>query len=67
MELGESRQRWPDQRGASNHGARLTRDQVVAIRCQRSQGDTYQCIATMFGVAASTVYRICSRKGLAHV
>jgi hypothetical protein len=44
-----------DQRGSRNHAAKLTDSIVREIRDLRARGDTYQAIASRYGVSRSCV------------
>jgi hypothetical protein len=48
--------------GERNPSAKLTIDQVRAIRAMRQQGETVPLITAQFGVSRSTVYDICERR-----
>jgi len=55
------------QRGETHHNARLTADDVRAIRREREDGHSFGEIARRRGLAIGYVFRIVNRKAWAHV
>lgn len=54
-------------RGERNGNARLTADEVSAIRKRREAGEQLRDLAAEYGVHYTHVHLICSRKRWAHV
>ena len=46
---------------------RLTEDAVRQIRARIAEGETYQSIAALFGVAIGTIYNIAKKRTWAHL
>ena len=57
----------PNQQGAKNPNARLTEDDVHAIRQRKADGATHAELAKEFGVTKTTISFIHNRKLWAHV
>lgn len=53
--------------GERNHNARLTEDDVRAIRSRRAAGETCRSLAADFGVSPPLISYIVSRKSWSHV
>lgn len=53
--------------GKSNPDARLTEDDVRAIRGARADGVRVASLAAAYGVSGTTIYKIVSRKSWSHV
>ena len=58
---------WPTLIGERVSSARLTPEKVLAIRARYPRGESYQVLATAFGVAKSTVEAVVKRQTWAHV
>ncbi len=54
-------------RGEHHHRAKLTDDDVRAIRMLRNAGHTMPSLATQFGVTLGTIKRVVYRKGWVHI
>lgn len=65
--MQDARNRERTNRGARNGAAKLTDDDVRAIRSGRAEGATLAMLARRFGVGKSTVSRVVRRDGWAHV
>lgn len=61
------RQRYPDRKGESAARAKLTTQQVLAIRARCVAGENKSAIARDYGVTNTHVCGIASRKAWAHV
>lgn len=63
----EARERGRTNAGERNGAAKLTAEDVTAIRRRRADGATYAEITAEFGIAKSTVSRVVTRAGWGHV
>ncbi len=54
-------------RGERQHSAKLTAQDVVAIRKRRAAGDTLKALATHFGVTIQSIWAIDQRRTWTHV
>jgi hypothetical protein len=57
----------PIRRGAAHHNAKLTEDQVRAMRTDRERGDTLSVLAGRYGVSVPVVSKICRHEIWTHV
>lgn len=65
--IRKGRHRTPDMRGASNPAARLTEDDVRAIRTLRASGASYPSLGARFGISKTMVRNIVLRRAWSHV
>jgi DNA invertase Pin-like site-specific DNA recombinase len=56
----------PGNRGSRNAAARLTEDDVAAIRLMARQGDSYRELAAGFAVSSSTISRAVNQQTWRH-
>jgi hypothetical protein len=54
-------------RGEKHHAARLSADDVRAIRCARLAGYSFGSISNRYGIAVGHIFRIVTRKAWKHV
>lgn len=57
----------PVRRGEAHHCAKLTEDQVRAMRADRERGDTLSVLVVRYGVSKPVVSKICRREIWTHV
>lgn len=57
----------PVRRGEAHHKAKLTEDQVRAMRADRERGDTLTVLVGRYGVSKPVVSKICRREIWVHV
>jgi hypothetical protein len=56
--VAKGRRRGGARRGEANHFAKLTNDQVIALRADRESGMTQRALAGKYGVGQAQVWRI---------